>query len=125
MPSFPSKSPSTASRKKAGDPAIARQAEALCDALLERLQADETFIALVSAAVAAQRHASDVSALIALEEVERLTGIKKSKIYQLVREARFPAPYKPGGASTRWSRAEVVAWCAGQRTVDAQTSVRA
>ncbi len=50
--------------------------------------------------------------LIKLSEVCELTGLGKTMIYRLVRPGMFPQQYKPGGASSRWSAAEVQAWIA-------------
>jgi len=33
-------------------------------------------------------------------------------IYDLIRQDRFPAPYKISSAASRWSEREVVAWIA-------------
>lgn len=46
---------------------------------------------------------------IRLREVERLAGLKKSKLYQLMKDGKFPKPYKLGMASV-WLLEEVVAW---------------
>lgn len=48
--------------------------------------------------------------LIMLEVVESIVGLKRTRIYKLIRESDFPAPYKPGGSGSRWSEAEVLAW---------------
>jgi prophage regulatory protein len=50
--------------------------------------------------------------LIMLEVVEDIVGLKRTRIYKLIREGGFPAPYKPGGTGSRWSEAEVLAWVA-------------
>lgn len=50
--------------------------------------------------------------LIMLEAVESIVGLKRTRIYKLIRESDFPAPYKPGGSGSRWSEAEVLAWVA-------------
>jgi prophage regulatory protein len=44
------------------------------------------------------------------EEVERRVGLRKSMIYRLIREGRFPAPYKLSPFASRWSDREIVAW---------------
>lgn len=44
-----------------------------------------------------------------LKNVEELVGLKKSKIYQLISERRFPKPYKVGQTSL-WLANEVNAW---------------
>ncbi len=50
--------------------------------------------------------------LIMLEVVEDIVGLKRTRIYKLIRESDFPAPYKPGGSGSRWSEVEVLAWVA-------------
>jgi len=48
--------------------------------------------------------------LIKLDEVKRRVGLGKSMIYRLVREEKFPAPYKLSPLASRWSETEIVAW---------------
>lgn len=48
--------------------------------------------------------------LLRLAEVEKIVGFKSTWIYREVRAGRFPAPYKPGGWSTRWSSADINEW---------------
>jgi prophage regulatory protein len=50
--------------------------------------------------------------LIRLSEVIEIVGYCKAMIYRKVRQGTFPAPYKPGGSSSRWSLHEVTAWVA-------------
>ncbi|MFW2830405.1 helix-turn-helix transcriptional regulator [Sphingomonas sp. ID0503] len=78
----------------------------------------------MAAAIAGRQAEYETDILIPLEEVERLAGIKKSKIYQLVRAKEFPPPYKAGGSSSRWSRAEVIAWRAQLRPISMRDPVR-
>lgn len=47
---------------------------------------------------------------VRLEEVKRRVGLGKSMIYQLVKDGRFPAPYKLSPAAARWSNREITAW---------------
>lgn len=47
---------------------------------------------------------------VRLDEVKRRVGLGKSMIYQLVKEGRFPAPYKLSPAAARWSNREITAW---------------
>lgn len=58
----------------------------------------------------ARARADDIDPLIPLSEVLVLSGLSKTKIYGLIKAGAFPAPYKPGGAASRWSRREVLAW---------------
>ena len=48
--------------------------------------------------------------LIPIARVGQIAGIMRSRIYQLIRQEAFPAPYKPGGFGSRWSEAEVREW---------------
>ncbi|USI78662.1 AlpA family transcriptional regulator [Sphingopyxis sp. USTB-05] len=45
-----------------------------------------------------------------LEEVSRRVGLGKTMIYAMIRDSRFPAPYKISPFAARWSEREVVAW---------------
>ncbi len=47
--------------------------------------------------------------LLRLRDVERITCMKKSKIYSLIRDGKFPRPYKNGGQSI-WLADEIKAW---------------
>jgi prophage regulatory protein len=48
--------------------------------------------------------------LLKIDEVKRRVGLCKSMIYRLIRQGRFPAPYKLSPFASRWSDREVVAW---------------
>jgi len=48
--------------------------------------------------------------LIALPEVIENVGYGKTTIYRWIKLGTFPPPCHPGGASSRWSAAEVRAW---------------
>lgn len=50
--------------------------------------------------------------LIRLAEVIEIVGYCKAMIYRKIRAGTFPRPYKPGGASSRWSLREVTDWVA-------------
>jgi prophage regulatory protein len=52
---------------------------------------------------------ADEDRLIAISEVERVTGFKKSWLYKAVNANEFPQPVKCG-YSTRFSRNEVTQW---------------
>ncbi|OJU16581.1 MULTISPECIES: AlpA family phage regulatory protein [unclassified Sphingomonas] len=47
---------------------------------------------------------------IRLDEVKRRVGLGKTMIYDLIRESKFPAPYKISPCASRWSDREIVAW---------------
>lgn len=46
---------------------------------------------------------------IRISEVQSMIGLKDSRIYQMIKEGRFPRPIKLGAAS-RWSLCAVKAW---------------
>ena len=54
--------------------------------------------------------ATTADRLVMLRVVEDIVGLKRTRIYKLIRESDFPPPYKPGGAGSRWSETEVRAW---------------
>jgi prophage regulatory protein len=54
--------------------------------------------------------ASTTDRLIPFPQVAAIAGLKRTRIYAMIRAGKFPAPYKPGGAGSRWSEAEVRAW---------------
>lgn len=48
--------------------------------------------------------------LIRLTEVEILTGLKKSSLYNLIRAGKFVKPIRLSSRCTAWSHAAVQAW---------------
>ncbi len=52
--------------------------------------------------------------LLKLPEVEAMVGLKKSAIYQMIENKRFPAQTKIGRAA-RWRVSEVVRWIDAQQ----------
>ena len=48
--------------------------------------------------------------LLRRREVEEITGFKKSCIYKMMQEGRFPRPKRIGPASVRWPASVVQAW---------------
>jgi len=55
---------------------------------------------------------SEGNRLIRLRDVQRLTGLSRSYIYDLVSRQILPQPIKlvPGGTSRAWVEAEILAW---------------
>jgi len=51
--------------------------------------------------------------LLRLPDVEAIVGYKKSKIYQLMAENKFPQPYRPTSRSIRWKSSEISSWING------------
>lgn len=62
--------------------------------------------------------------IIRLPEVERLTGFKRSHIYNLMKEKRFPKAVKLGARAVGWDSSAVDEWI-GERLDNAQPSTRA
>ncbi|MQT97845.1 helix-turn-helix transcriptional regulator [Pseudomonas helleri] len=58
------------------------------------------------------------NALIALPEVMMITGLKTTKIYEMVKQGIFPKKVRIGPRAVRWVRAEVLSW------VDEQIAAR-
>ncbi|MDP7156620.1 MAG: AlpA family transcriptional regulator [SAR324 cluster bacterium] len=48
--------------------------------------------------------------LIRLPEVESLTGYRRSRIYDFVKQGTFPQPLKIGPRATAWVEDEVQGW---------------
>ena len=48
--------------------------------------------------------------LLRIADVMSRVGLRKSKIYALVAEHRFPRPYKLSPKAARWSEREIAAW---------------
>lgn len=54
------------------------------------------------------KHTSD--RLLRLPEVERLTALKKSTIYRLIQEGKFPNGIRLSARATAWSEKQVGEW---------------
>lgn len=48
--------------------------------------------------------------LLRIEEVMSRIGLRRTKIYAMIREGGFPEPYKLSPKAARWSEREVAAW---------------
>ena len=48
--------------------------------------------------------------LLRIHQVEIAIGLKKSKIYQMVKDREFPAPVQLGAKSVAWRSDDVAAW---------------
>ena len=48
--------------------------------------------------------------LLRLPAVEAMAAMKKSKLYDLVKQGQFPAPVRLGPRSVRWKSTDVQAW---------------
>ena len=48
--------------------------------------------------------------LLTRQQVEKTVGIRRSTIYKLMREGKFPEPLKISNGCVRWQRTELEAW---------------
>ncbi|MCS3471227.1 prophage regulatory protein [Pseudomonas sp. JUb42] len=48
--------------------------------------------------------------LIRRPEVMKLTGIRTTKLYELIKEGQFPKQVHLGGRTVGWVKSEVIAW---------------
>lgn len=55
-------------------------------------------------------HVAALNRLIRLPELEVRVGLKKSAIYKLIGEGRFPKPVRLGTRTVAWSEAAVLQW---------------
>lgn len=62
--------------------------------------------------------------LIRRKEVERLTALSRSRIYDLLKQNLFPKPVRLGAMSVAWVEAEIQEWIAS-RIADSRKSVGA
>lgn len=52
-----------------------------------------------------------IDPLLTRAQVERATGFKKSKLYDMIASGRFPAPLKdPETGTVRWRESVIAAW---------------
>ena len=51
--------------------------------------------------------------LLRVPEVETLAAMKKSKLYDLVKQGQFPAPVRIGPRAVRWRLSAVQKWIDG------------
>ena len=52
----------------------------------------------------------EAAAWLTFKDVMQRVGLGKSRIYDLLRERKFPLPAKPGGRRNLWLASEVDAW---------------
>ena len=58
------------------------------------------------------QNAQDSHRLIRRKEVERLTALSRSRIYDLIGKDAFPRPIRIGAMSVAWLEFEVYGWIA-------------
>ena len=54
------------------------------------------------------------TALIRRKDVERLTALSRSRIYDLMKQGAFPKPVQLGAMSVAWLEAEIHEWIASR-----------
>ena len=48
--------------------------------------------------------------IVRRDEVSRLTGLTRARIYKKIADGSFPTPIRLGGRSVGWCLSDVVAW---------------
>ncbi len=56
------------------------------------------------------RQALDAKSLLRRRQVEQLVQLSRSTIYAMVKEHKFPAPYRIGVRAVAWKNSDVEAW---------------
>ncbi len=56
---------------------------------------------------------SETSPFLTLRQVIGISTMKRSSIYKMMAENRFPLPYKAGLRAVVWSKKEVMEWADG------------
>ena len=95
--------------QQAFDPAAERAVKAAC-LLREALDLLGGHLTLESATQAG--YGSD--RLLRLPEVQRMTGLRRSAIYEQMRRGIFPRSVKAGARTATWSEAAIQAWIAAR-----------
>jgi len=99
------------SARAAADPAL--QAAYLLQEALTLLRGDATVPSMQTAKRASDR-------LLRLPEVERLTGLRRSTIYEQMRRGIFPHSVKAGQRTATWPESAVQSWIAER--IDGRTT---
>ena len=56
------------------------------------------------------KYGIDPDSFIRISQVINLVGLKRSWIYQKIKEGKFPRPIKIGSRASVWTRSSVSAW---------------
>ena len=56
------------------------------------------------------KYGIDPDSFIRISQVINLVGLKRSWIYQKIKEGKFPSPIKLGSRASVWKRSSVSAW---------------
>lgn len=57
-----------------------------------------------------------IDRIIRMPEVEKTVGLKKSSIYSMVKDGKFPKPVKISQGAKGWFESEVQAWITKKKT---------
>lgn len=88
--------------------------------VVDDLIADERFLSSLVTALEGRGFGGPLledDVLVPLDVAKQISGLGKTMIYALVRQGKFPPPYKPGGVATRWSLCELREWKRGLKHV--------
>ena len=66
-----------------------------------------------------------IDRLLSRAEVEARVALRRSSLYRLMRENRFPLPIVVGRRAVRWSQAEIEKWIADRPRARGQSDSRA
>ena len=55
--------------------------------------------------------------LLRRPDVEKLVGLKRAWIYQLMRQGEFPLPVRLGDRAVAWRESDIAAWISERPTV--------
>jgi len=67
-------------------------------------------------------HVQQQTALIRRKEVERLTALSRSRIYDLMKQGAFPKPVQLGAMSVAWLEIEIREWIAARISESRKTA---
>lgn len=56
---------------------------------------------------------SDIDRLLRRQEVQHLTGLSKSTLYELMAAGQFPRPVTVSSRAVRWRTSDIAAWQKG------------
>lgn len=94
----------------------------ILDIVSEFIASDEAFVESMNLSSANRRKNSlagdngpnafhePVKRFIEIKEVCHIIGLAKSMVYKMIKEGRFPPPYKLSPGASRWSEEEVFSW---------------
>ena len=60
--------------------------------------------------------------LLRREDVEQVTGLRRSSLYERVAGGSFPAPVKIGKRAVRWRYGDILEWIENLETAESETA---